>query len=139
LSSKISNKDKKDWESFLSKNESLPNKDLKLSAKNNKQVRTYDLHGYSLDSANKKVRKLIFESYEKEINKLIIVTGKGIHSKNEEDPFISKDLGILKNSIPEYISNDNEIMEMIKSIEEAKIEDGGSGALYIYLKKNSIK
>mgnify|MGYP001375611232 FL=1 len=135
MNSKISNKDKKDWEDFLSSNENLPNKDLNSKQKTNKKIYTFDLHGYSLDDANKKTEDLIRDAYNKDISKLIIVTGKGIHSDNEKDPYISKDLGILKNSVPEYIKSNIELMSIINGIEEANIEDGGSGAFYIFLKK----
>ena len=135
MNSKISDKDKKDWEDFLSSNENLPNKDLNSKQKTNKKIYTFDLHGYSLDDANKKTEDLIRDAYNKDISKLIIVTGKGIHSDNEKDPYISKDLGILKNSVPEYIKSNIELMSIINGIEEANIEDGGSGAFYIFLKK----
>ena len=139
MNNKISDKDKKDWEEFLSSEENLPDKDSSISKKKNQKIKTFDLHGYSLNDANKKIRDLIFEAYKKQINKLIIVTGKGLHSKNEKDPYVSKNLGILKYSVPEYIHNDNELMSMINNIQDANIEDGGSGAFYIFLKKKIIK
>jgi DNA-nicking Smr family endonuclease len=139
LNSKISDKDKKDWEIFLSSKEDLPNKDLKLPKKNIKKQRTFDLHGYSLNDANKKIKDLIFNAYTQNIDKLIIVTGKGIHSKNKEDPFISKDLGILKYSVPEYIKNSDDLMSMVNYIQDANITDGGQGAFYIFLKKKPTK
>ena len=135
MNSKISDKDKKDWENFLSNDENLPDKDLNLKRKTIKKNYTFDLHGYSLDDANKKIKDLIWDAYNKNISKLIIVTGKGIHSDNEKDPYVSKDLGILKNSVPEYIKSNIELMSIINSMEEANIEDGGSGAFYIFLKK----
>ena len=95
----------------------------------------YDLHGYSLDEANKKIKDLINDSYEKGVNKLIIVTGKGLHSKNENDPYVSKDLSILKYSVPDFIKNNDKLMSLISSLTEADEADGGSGAFYIYLKK----
>ena len=131
---KISDKDKKDWEDFLSNTENLPNKDINLK-KNIKKIKSYDFHGYSLDDANKKVTDLIYDSYKKGVKKLIIVTGKGLHSQNEKDPYVSKELGILKYSLPEFIKNNDDLMRMINNIEDAKIEDGGSGAFYIFLKK----
>ena len=135
MNSKISDKDKKDWENFLSNDENLPDKDLNLKQKTNKKTYSFDLHGYSLDDANKKIKDLIWDAYNKNISKLIIVTGKGIHSDNEKDPYVSKDLGILKNSVPEYIKSNIELMSIINSMEEANIEDGGRGAFYIFLKK----
>jgi DNA-nicking Smr family endonuclease len=135
LNSKISDKDKKDWENFLSSSENLPDKDSKFKKINYMLTKTYDLHGYSLDDANKKIKEFIFEAYNKEIKKLIVVTGKGLHSQNKKDPYVSKDLGILKYSVPEYIKNDDELMNMISKIQEANDEDGGGGAFYIYLKK----
>ena len=135
MNSKISDKDKKDWEEFLSNDENLPNKDIDLKERKIKRVETFDLHGFSLDEANKKVKELILNSYEKKVNKLIIVTGKGLHSQNEKDPYVSKELGILKYSVPEYIRSNNELMKIINNIEDANIQDGGDGAFYIYLKK----
>jgi DNA-nicking Smr family endonuclease len=136
LNSKISDKDKKDWENFLSSKENLPNKDTNLVQKKINKTKTFDLHGYSLKSANEKVKNLINDAYKEQVNKLIIVTGKGIHSENEKDPYVSKNLSILKHSVPDYIKNDKELMSMILNIKDANIEDGGSGAFYIYLKKN---
>ena len=133
--SKISKKDKKDWEDFLSRNENLPNKDSELKNTKIKKEVVFDLHGYSLEDANKKINDLINEAFKNNVTKLLIVTGKGLHSQNEKDPYVSKDLGILKNSVPEYIKNNNELMSMISNIQPANIEDGGSGAFYIFLKK----
>ncbi len=135
MNNNISNKDKKDWENFLSKKDTLPNKDLVQSKIKNKKTFTFDLHGYSLDEANKEIEHLINSSYENGIRKLIIVTGKGLHSENEKDPFVSKDLGILKHSVPEYINNNKDLMNLIDSITGANLKDGGSGAFYIFLKK----
>ena len=135
MNSKISNKDKKDWENFLSKNDPLPNKDLVNKKKYTHDKKYYDFHGFSLDDANKTIHKLIKDSYKNGIRKLVIVTGKGIHSDNEKDPYSSKDFGILKYSLPEYIKSHSELMKLINEIKDADIEDGGSGAFYIFLKK----
>tara|TARA_Y100000816_G_scaffold136013_1_gene96197 strand:+ start:631 stop:1047 length:417 start_codon:yes stop_codon:yes gene_type:complete len=138
LNSKISDKDKKDWDEFLASNEKLSNKDLDHSKKKIKKFFTFDLHGYSLDEANKKVKNLISEAYNNYVTKLIIVTGKGLHSQNDNDPYVSRNYGILKHSVPEYIKNNDEIMTMIDRVEDASIEDGGSGAFYIYLRKKKL-
>jgi DNA-nicking Smr family endonuclease len=135
LNKKISDKDKKDWEDFLSSNENLPNKDQNINDRKVKKVETYDLHGFSLEEANKKIEELIFKSFEKRVSKLTIVTGKGLHSQNEKDPYVSKEFGILKYSVPEYVKSNSELMKMINRIEDADIQDGGSGAFYIFLKK----
>ena len=137
--SKISNKDKKDWEEFLTKDETLPDKDSDFFKKKLIKIRTCDLHGYSLDEANIAVRELINDSFENGVNKLIIVTGKGLHSENDKDPYTSKEFGILKYSVPEFIKNNLELMKKINDIKGANIQDGGSGAFYIYLKKNFTK
>ncbi len=140
MNNNISDKDKKDWEKFINSNEKLPNKDFKYQEKKNLKIRSIDLHGYTLDEANKTIEKFINKAFSENVNKLIVVTGKGLHSENERDPYISKDLGILKYSVPEFISNNNSLMSMINEITDAKIEDGGGGAFYIFLKKNkSIK
>ena len=106
MNSKISNKDKKDWEKFLSKTEQLPDKDNFEKDIKVKKVKSLDLHGYSLDDANFIIENFIKKSYEEKIFKLIIVTGKGIHSNNEKNPYVSKELGILKHSIPEFVKNE---------------------------------
>ena len=140
MTDNISEKDKKDWENFISKNEKLPNKDIKIDKKLTFKTRSIDLHGYSLEDANKSIENFIVTSYQEKINKLIVVTGKGIHSQNEKDPYVSKDLSILKYSVPEFISNNKNLMKIIYEMKDAKIEDGGGGAFYIFLKKNkSIK
>ena len=131
----ISEKDKKDWENFLLKKEKLPNKDIKIDKKITFEIRSIDLHGYTLDEANKFIKNFIIKSYQEKINKLIVVTGKGIHSQNEKDPYLSKDLSILKHSVPEFIKNNRELMKKIIDIKGADEKDGGSGAFYIYLKK----
>ena len=132
---KITDKDKQDWDNFLSNDETMPDKDSDQKEKLKRKNISFDLHGYSLDDANKKIEELINYSYNNGIRKLTIVTGKGIHSQNEKDPYVSKDLGILKNSVPEYILGNPELTSKINKIENAKTEDGGSGAFYIYLKK----
>ena len=139
MNSNISNKDKKDWENFLSSDEKLPNKDSKLSTKKSTTIKSFDFHGFSLDEANNKIRDLIKSSYEDGVYKLIVVTGKGLHSQNYKDPYVSKDYGILKYSIPEYIEKNTELMKLVREIKDASAEDGGSGAFYIYLKKKPTK
>ncbi len=136
MNNRISDKDKKDWESFIKSSEKLSNKDLKNQKKKFYKIRSIDLHGYSLDEANKTIEDFIYNAYLESVNKLIIVTGKGLHSENEKDPYISKDLGILKYSVPEFISNNRNLMSMINEMKDAEIEDGGAGAFYIFLKKN---
>jgi DNA-nicking Smr family endonuclease len=136
LSNDISEKDKKDWESFTSGDERLPNKDLNLSKEKFFKVKSIDLHGYTLEEANKTIEKFIYQSFREKINKLIVVTGKGLHSQNEKDPYVSKDLSILKYSVPEFIENNKSLMNIINEIKDSSIEDGGSGSFYIFLKKN---
>ena len=140
MTDNISDKDKKDWNNFINSKEKLPNKDTKFNKKKIFETRSIDLHGYTLDAANKTIEDFINKAFLENINKIIVVTGKGIHSDNEKDPYVSKELGILKYSVPEFISNNTSLMSMINEITDAKIEDGGSGAFYIFLKRNkSIK
>ena len=135
MNSKISEKDKKTWEEFLSNDQKIPDKDNFQSEIKSKKTRSLDLHGKTLDEANQIIENFIRKSYEDKVHKLIIVTGKGLHSSNEKDPYVSKELGILKHSIPNFLKNNVELMELISNISEASIEDGGSGAFYIFLKK----
>jgi|TARA_B100002051_G_C16290564_1_gene417970 DNA-nicking Smr family endonuclease len=139
LSDKISDKDKKVWEKFLSSNDKLPDKDIKTQSKERFLTRSIDLHGHTLENANKAVENFITQAFEDKIGKIIVVTGKGLHSKNDKDPYVSKDLSILKYSVPEFINNNQILMSMINDIKDAKIEDGGSGAFYIFLKKKYDK
>ena len=139
MNDKISDKDKKDWEDFLSKREKLPNKDFKLERKKITKIKHIDLHGFTLEQANKTIEKFIEDCYQNSVSKIIVVTGKGLHSNVEKDPYVSKDLSILKYSVPEYIENNLELMKKIIEIKDAEIEDGGSGAFYIFLKKKIIK
>ena len=136
MNDNISNKDKKDWQTFISSKEKVPNKDFKTIGKNIPKLRSIDLHGYTLEEANKAVEKFILNAFQEKVSKLIIVTGKGIHSDVEKDPYISKDLSILKYSVPEFIKNNQNLMKIINNFQDADIEDGGSGAFYVLLKKN---
>ena len=135
MTDNISEKDKKDWEKFISSNERLHNKDTKFKEKISSKIKSIDLHGYTLEQANNTIEDFIIKSYDENIYKIIVVTGKGIHSQNEKNPYVSKDLSILKYSVPEYIKNNEELMKKIIEIKDANIEDGGSGAFYIFLKK----
>ena len=136
MSNDISEKDKKDWERFISNDEKLPNKDFISSKKKFFKIKSIDLHGYNLEEANKTIEKFIYQSFGEKINKLIVVTGKGLHSQNDKNPYVSKNLSILKYSVPEFIEKNKSLMNIINDIKDANIEDGGSGAFYIFLKKN---
>ena len=136
MNNNISDKDKKDWQTFISSKEKVTDKDFKSQKKNLLKVRSIDLHGYTLEQANNAIERFILKAFEERVNKLIVVTGKGIHSDVEKNPYVSKDLSILKYSVPEFINNNQNLMKVINDIQDATIEDGGSGAFYIYLKKN---
>jgi len=135
VNSKISEKDKKIWNEFLSSDQKLPIKDEFKAEIKAKKTRSLDLHGATLDEANQIVENFIKKSYQDRIQKLIIVTGKGLHSNNDKDPYVSKNFGILKYSIPEFVRNNEDLMKIISNISEASVEDGGTGAFYIFLKK----
>ena len=139
MTNNISDKDKKDWNKFINSTEKLPDKDFKHQKNKNLKERSIDLHGYSLDEANKTIEGFINKAFSENVNKLVVVTGKGLHSENEKDPYVSKDLSILKYSVPEFIKNNSNLMSMIIEVKEAKVEDGGSGAFYVFLKKNKTK
>ena len=139
MTNDISDKDRKDWQTFISNKDKVPNKDLSTHSKIYLKTKSIDLHGYTLEQANNTIEKFILESYENKVSKLIVVTGKGIHSNVDKDPYVSKDLSILKYSVPEFINNNKNLMDIINDIQDADIKDGGSGAFYIYLKKNINK
>ena len=136
MNDNISDKDKKDWNNFINSKEKVSDKDFKHQEKKIFKTRSIDLHGYTLDEANRTIENFINKAYLENVNKLVVVTGKGLHSENEKDPYVSKDLSILKYSVPEFILNKKSLMNLINEIRDAKIADGGSGAFYIFLKKN---
>jgi len=137
LNNKISDKNKRDWQNFISSEEKVYNKDSSFSQiRTDKDViKTIDLHGLSLENANKTIDEFINRCFEAKVSKITVITGKGLRSNNIDNPYVSKDLSILKNSVPEFIKSNSDLMKKIKSIKEAKIEDGGSGAFDIFLKK----
>ena len=136
MNDNISDKDKKDWQTFITSKEKIIDKDFKEQKKNFLKIRSIDLHGYTLEQANIAIEQFILKAFNERVSKLIVVTGKGIHSDVEKDPYVSKDLSILKYSVPEFINNNQNLMRVINDIQDATIEDGGSGAFYILLKKN---
>ena len=136
---KISDKDKQDWENFLKNKDKIPNKDFALRKKiRQEKIKKIDLHGYTLEEANKAVEQFIKKCSNESVTKIIVITGKGLRSKNVKNPYLSKDLSILKYSVPEFVESNEFLIKMIIKITDAKIEDGGSGAFYIYL-KNKFK
>ena len=137
MKNKLSDKDKKDWEKFLKNSEKLEVKDDAQNKKFNMNLeKSIDLHGYTLDSANNKIYTFILDCFEKKVNKINIITGKGLRSKNTNDPYQSKDLSILKYSIPNFIKNNNELMEKILKIDEDAVQSPTKGSFDIVLKKN---
>ena len=139
MKKKISDKDKKDWENFIFNKEKIHNKDS-FSQKNKRQekIKKIDLHGYTLEQANRTIKDFIYKCFDENVTKIIVITGKGLRSKNVKNPYVSKDLSILKYSVPEFIESNINLMKMIIETTDAKIIDGGSGAFYIYL-KNKLK
>ena len=133
-----SSKDKKDWIDFTKQmdNLSIKEDDVLEKKQDRNKLHRLDLHGYSLDDANKVTRKFILESFKKNYRKLLIVTGKGSRSKSYDNPYISENLSILKNSVPEYIKNDDNLNGIISKITQADQKDGGEGAINIFLKNN---
>ena len=137
MNNKISEKDKKDWQKFTSGKEKLPNKDSRNIVNKKIKTKLIDLHGYTLENANQVIENFIIKSFEEGVSKLIVVTGKGLHSKNQNNPYVSKDLSMLKYSVPEFIENNKNLSKVIDYLQDARIEDGGSGAFYVHLKKKS--
>ena len=136
MSKKISDKDKKDWKDFLSNKEKVLDKDLFFKSSIRRNVeKTIDLHGFSLENANKTIDDFINKCFQENVTRIIVITGKGLRSNNVSNPYVSKNLSILKYSVPEFIESNINLMKMIYKICDAKIKDGGSGAFYIYLKK----
>jgi DNA-nicking Smr family endonuclease len=134
-------KNKQDWENFLNSKEKIPNKDfVHKKNKRHDKIKKIDLHGHTIEEANKVIEQFIQKCFDENVTKIIVITGKGLRSKNIENPYLSKDLSILKYSVPEFIESNKSLTQFIIETTDAKIEDGGSGAFYIYLKnKNKFK
>ena len=137
MTNKLSDKDKKDWQNFLNSSEKLQSKDVDQLNNQIISESSIDLHGYTLEEANKKISEFINNCYAKRVKKLNVITGKGMRSKNLEDPYQSKDLSILKHSVPEYIKNNPELMNKIIRIDFDSVDSPSKGNFDIFLK--SIK
>ena len=137
MNRKLSNKDKKDWENFLSSKKKIENKDLNKLAGyvEREKIKTIDLHGYSLEDANKIIEKFIDRCFQNHITRIIVITGKGSRSSNINNPYASRDLSILKYSVPEFIKLNQNLMNIIKKIDQTEVDDKESGVFNIYLKK----
>ena len=134
-------RDKEDWEKFLNSKDKIPNKDF-VHKKNIRyeKIRKIDLHGFTIEEANMTIEQFIESCFDESVTKIIVITGKGLRSKNVENPYLSKDLSILKYSVPEFIESNKDLLKVIIEITDARIEDGGGGAFYIYLKnKNKFR
>ena len=134
MNKKISDKDKKDWENFIRKNEKLENKDKEFFTAKFEKNKIIDLHGYTIRNANLTIKDLLINSYNRGVRKITVITGKGMRSKNIENPYKSLDLSILKYSVPEYIKNNLELMSKIKKIDLEAVNNKNSGEFIIYLK-----
>ena len=134
MTNKLSDKDKKDWQKFLDSSEKLQNKDVDQLNNQIISERTIDLHGYTLEDANKKISEFIENCYANKVKKINVITGKGMRSKNLDDPYQSKDLSILKHSVPEYIKNSPELMTKIINIDFDSVNSPSKGNFDIFLK-----
>jgi DNA-nicking Smr family endonuclease len=139
LIKKISDKDKTDWDNFIKNDEKIPNKDFLLKKKiRQEKIKKIDLHGYTIEEANKTLEQFIEKCFDESVTRIVVITGKGLRSKNSENPYLSKELSILKYSVPEFIESNTALTKMIIEITDANIDDGGGGAFYINL-KNKFK
>ena len=133
---KISDKDKKDWQDFLNSTEKLEIKDQEISSKPNRNIeQSIDLHGYTLEEANQKMSSFIEECFQNGVNKISVITGKGLRSKNLNDPYQSNNLSILKHSVPNFIKNNDQLMSKIISIDFEAVENPSVGNFDIFLRK----
>jgi len=130
-------KDKKEWTAFTRRLENIYDKDAVFIKQDNvtNKIRRLDLHGLSLNQANKIVKEFIIESFEEGYKKILIITGKGLRSKVHENPYRSEQMNVLKHSVPEFIKNDEDLFTKISRISTADLKDGGEGAFYIFFKK----
>ncbi len=134
MNNKLSEKDKKDWENFLNNKDPLEVKDKELQQKKTIMEKSIDLHGLTLNEANNKMYEFIKYCYENNVKKINVITGKGMRSKNINDPYQSKDLSILKHSVPEYIKGNSELMNRILKIDFEAVNSSSVGSFDIFLK-----
>ena len=137
MTNKLSDKDKKDWQNFLDSSEKLQSKDFDQANSKIILERSIDLHGYTLEEANKKISEFIETCCVNKVKKINVITGKGMRSKNYDDPYQSKDLSILKYSVPEFIKNNPDLMKKIFRIDFDSVDSPSKGNFEIILK--SIK
>ncbi len=130
----LSEEDKKVWQEYIKDPSDIYDKEKNISKKNRITRYRFDLHGFTLDDANKKVREILFFCIENKYKELLLITGKGIHSTNESNSYVSKDLGKLKFSVPDFIRSDPDLNKFITSIKQADVKDGGEGAILIKFK-----
>ena len=136
MTKNISDKDKKAWQNFIESKDRLENKDNALLGKSIRTIeKSIDLHGYTLDQANSKIFEFINDCYSSGVKKINVITGKGLRSKNQDNPYQSNHLGMLKFSVPEYIKNNSELMNKILSIDFDSINSPSKGSFDIILKK----
>ena len=129
--------DKKNWIAFTQQTDRIYNKDNNLVKQNTEvdKIKKLDLHGFSLNEANKIVKKFINKSFRNGYKQLLIITGKGLRSKLYKNPYLSEQMNVLKYSVPEFIKNDEDLFDKISKISNADLKDGGEGAFYIFLKQ----
>ena len=137
MTNKLSDKDKKDWQNFLNSSEKIQSKDLEQPNDQTISERSIDLHGFTLDEANEEISKFIENCYLNKVKKINVITGKGMRSKNINDPYQSSKLSILKYSVPEYIKNNSELMKKVIKIDFESVDSPSKGNFNILLK--SIK
>ena len=138
MKKKITDQDKKDWKKFTESRDKLDNKDKEIIEKEkNIKKKTIDLHGFSLENANKTIKEFIKKSYLENISLIKVITGKGSRSNNEKNPYLSSDLSILKYSVPNYINSNQELLKIIKSFNQSEIDDISKGSFNIILKKKN--
>ena len=139
MTKNISDKDKKDWQDFIDSNDKLENKDSALLEVSTRTIeKSIDLHGYTLDQANSKIFEFINDCYLSGVKKINVITGKGLRSKNQDNPYQSNQLGMLKFSVPEYIKNNSELMDKVLSIDFESINSPSKGSFDIILKKKKV-
>ena len=134
MTNKLSEKDKKDWQKFLDSSEKLQAKDIEQSKSKNIFEMSIDLHGFTLEEANKEISEFIENCYSNKVKRINVITGKGMRSKNLDDPYQSIDLSILKHSVPEYIKNNPELMKKIIKIDFEAVNSSSKGSFDIFLK-----
>jgi DNA-nicking Smr family endonuclease len=92
-----------------------------------------DLHGMTLSEAHPALTGFIISAWGRGLRLVLVITGKG-KQRDEAGP-IPVRFGVLKNQVPTWLHMPP-LKPLILQIDEAHLKHGGTGAYYVYLRRN---